>query len=60
MIGHLYTVLLARNADEKPDADAARENMGGRGWRKADQDIHGAAAAVLTIIALVASGELDE
>ena len=60
MIGALYPLLLAGNATEPPAAEAPRETLGGRGRHSFDHDTHGATAAVLTIIALLASGELDE
>lgn len=61
MIGHLYPVLLAGAAAEPPaPSDVPRETLGGRGRTTFDHDTHGAAAAVLLIVALVASGELDE
>ena len=41
-------------------APSRRETLGGRGVKKFDRDTHAAAAAVLLICALVASGELDE
>ena len=59
MIGHYFTLLFADGATPPAD-EPMRETLGGRGRQNFDHDTNGATAAVLTIIALLASGELDE